>query len=292
MIKSMTGYGRVGAVIDEKEITVEIKSVNHRYFDFSVRLPRVYGYLEDKLKNLVSTKVNRGKIDVYVSINLVGGPDTEVSYNESLIKGYLDALKKISDDFDVEYDLTVSKLSRYPDVFTVVSKEQDADELWKAVEVVAKDALDSYNSMRQIEGSKLYDDLKSRCARIETLVAEIEGKSAKTVNEYKEKLLERIAELLGDVKVDESRLMTEVAIMADKLAVDEEIVRLKSHISQFYEMLESDEPIGRKMDFLIQEMNREINTTGSKTNDIEVTQIVVDVKAEIEKIREQVQNVE
>lgn len=292
MIKSMTGYGRTCTIIGDKEITVEIRSVNHKYFDFSVRVPRIYGYLEDKLKKLTAESVQRGKIDMFVGINCISGPNNEVSLNEQIVKSYLNALKKMSEDYGVEYDVTVSGLSRYPDVFSVVAKEEDEDELWNNVKTVAESALESFNTMRQVEGERLFADLKSRCQTIEKHLAVIEELSKKSVPEYKQKLLDRIDELMGDVKVDESRLMTEVAIMADKLATDEETVRLRSHIAQFYKMIESDEPIGRKMDFLIQEMNREINTTGSKANDLEIARIVVEVKSEIEKIREQVQNVE
>ncbi len=292
MIKSMTGYGRTCVMIGDKEITVEIRSVNHKYFDFSPKVPRIYGYLEDRLKKLTAESVNRGKVDMFVGINCIGGPNNEVSLNDEILKSYLKALRKISDDYGVEYDVTVSGLSRYPDVFSVVAKEEDEDELWNNVKTVAQSALKSFDDMRQIEGERLYSDLKSRCEAIEKHLEVIEELSKKSVPEYKQKLLDRIAELMGDVKVDESRLMTEVAIMADKLATDEETVRLRSHIAQFYKMLESNEPIGRKMDFLIQEMNREINTTGSKANDLEIARIVVEVKSEIEKIREQVQNVE
>ncbi len=292
MIKSMTGYGRTCVMIADKEITVEIRSVNHKYFDFSPKVPRIYGYLEDKLKKFTAESVNRGKVDMYVGINCVGGPNNEVSLNDEILKSYLTALRKISDDYGVEYDVTVSGISRYPDVFSVVAKEEDEDELWNNVKTVAQSALESFNTMRKVEGERLYQDLKSRCQAIERYVDVIEELSKKSVPEYKQKLLDRIAELMEDVKVDESRLMTEVAIMADKLATDEETVRLRSHIAQFYKMLESDEPIGRKMDFLIQEMNREINTTGSKANDLEIARLVVEVKSEIEKIREQVQNVE
>ncbi len=294
MLKSMTGYGRAKETVGNKEITVEVRSVNHRYFEYSARVPRSYGFLEEKMKSKTMSYISRGKVDVYVGINSVGDTDTAVKVNEALLDRYYGALKTIANHKGVKNDISVSLLSKFSDIFEIDKKEENADEIWKAVEVVADKALTAYNEMRKTEGARMYDDLFSRGRTIIDYVEKIEELSKQAVPEYKAKLTEKIKELLGecDVELDENRIMTELAIYADKIAVDEETVRLRSHISQYEVMLQSSEPIGRKLDFLIQEMNREINTTGSKANNIEIAKIVVEVKAEIEKIREQVQNIE
>ncbi|MDP4153653.1 MAG: YicC/YloC family endoribonuclease [Bacillota bacterium] len=292
MIKSMTGYGRVSKLINGKEIMVEIKSVNHRYFDFTAKVPRIYGYLEDKVKGLVSQSVNRGKVDVFITINTVGGPDMEVVLNDSLLRSYLAALHHISEEYGVTDDISVSSIARYTDIFNVTRREEDEDELWDEVQTVAEEALASFSHMRGVEGQKLHDDLISRAKYIENITHEIESASEKTAPEYKQRLETHIKELIDSAQIDETRLLTEVALFADRISITEEIVRLRSHLSQFYTMMEENVPIGRKIDFLIQEMNREINTVGSKASDIAVSRLVVDVKAELEKIREQVQNIE
>ncbi len=294
MLKSMTGYGRAKEIIGTKEVTVEVRSVNHRYFDYSARVPRSYGFLEEKMKSKLSAYVSRGKLDVYVGINSIGDSDTEIKVNTALLDTYYNALKTVAAHKGVKNDISVSLLSKYSDIFAVDRKEESADEIWAAVEPVADKALEAYNEMRLTEGKRMFDDLSARAQNILNWVGEIEVLSKKSVPEYKDKLTARIRELLADVgvAVDEARLLNELAIYADKIAVDEETVRLRSHLAQYETMLQSNEPIGRKLDFLIQEMNREINTTGSKASNIEIAKIVVDVKAEIEKIREQVQNIE
>ena len=293
MIKSMTGYGRAQEVVDGIDITVEVKSVNHRYFEFSSRVPRVYGFIEDKLKTLFQKGVSRGKIDCYVQIECLENPDAVVEVNYSLADGYVNALNEISARYEnVKNDMTASVVSRYPDVLSVRKKAEDEEKIWAAVECVATKALEAFVNMRKIEGAKLYDDIMSRCDTILGYVRFVEKKSPETVGNYIEKLKARIKDLIGDVNVDEQRLLTEAAIFADKVAVAEETVRLKSHIEQMKAFLNAEEAIGRKMDFLIQEFNREANTIGSKSQDIELSRTVVDIKSEIEKIREQIQNVE
>lgn len=293
MIKSMTGYGRAQEIVDGIDITVEVKSVNHRYFEFSSRVPRIYGFIEDKLKSLFQKSISRGKVDCFVQIECLENPDAVVEVNFSLADGYVKALNEISERYEnVKNDMTASVVSRYPDVLAVRKKAEDEDKIWAAVECVASKALDAFVNMRKIEGAKLYDDILSRCDTILGYVEFVEKKSPETVGNYIEKLKVRINDLIGDVNVDEQRLLTEAAIFADKIAVAEETVRLKSHIEQMKTFLNSQEAIGRKMDFLIQEFNREANTIGSKSQDIELSRTVVEIKSEIEKIREQIQNVE
>jgi len=292
MIKSMTGYSRVSRLVDGKEITLEIRTVNHRYLDFSIKLPRIYGYLEEKIKEMVSAKISRGKTDVFLTIDVVSEPDFEITVNDHLLKNYLNAFDKISSEYNIDNDITTTSLLRLPDIFRVVKTEEDEDKLWEGIKPLVEEAINSLLSMRETEGEKLYTDLKERAKFIENATYEIEKASLKTLPEYKDKLLCRIKDLVGDIEIDENRLLTEIALFADKISITEELVRLRSHVSQFYLMLEENVPIGRKMDFLIQEMNREINTIGSKCSDINISKLVVSVKAEIEKIREQVQNIE
>lgn len=293
MIKSMTGYGRAQEIVDGIDITVEVKSVNHRYFEFSSRVPRVYGFIEDKLKSLFQKSISRGKVDCYVQIECLETPDAVVEVNFSLADGYVKALSEIASRYDsVKNDMTSSVVSRYPDVLSVRKKAEDEEKIWSAVECVATKALEAFVNMRKIEGAKMYEDIMSRCDTICGYVEFVEKKSPETVGQYIEKLKARMRDLLGDVNVDEQRLLTEAAIFADKVAVAEETVRLKSHIEQMKSFLNSEEAIGRKMDFLVQEFNREANTIGSKSQDIELSRTVVEIKSEIEKIREQVQNVE
>ncbi|MBC8536971.1 YicC/YloC family endoribonuclease [Feifania hominis] len=292
MIKSMTGYGRAQALVGGKDITVEIKSVNHRYFDFSIRAPRIYGFLEEKLKTLTQKYISRGKVDVYVSVNVVEGPDADIQLNTSLLRSYLDALGRLSSEFGLKDDISVMSVARYSDIFTVVRAEENADELWCEVEQVALEAISSFMQMRTAEGERMYQDLLSREAYIEQVLEKIEAQSQNTLTDYRSRLYAKVKELLGDTQIDDSRILTEVALYADKIAVDEETVRLRSHLKQYLSMIGSDVPVGRKLDFLIQEMNREVNTIGSKSNNLTISQMVVDLKAEIEKIREQVQNIE
>lgn len=294
MIKSMTGFGRCEAEINGREITVEVKSVNHRYFEFSCRTPRGYGFLDDKLKSYVNSRVSRGKIDMFVTIGANNEAPSEVTVNHQLVSGYLNAMKEISDTYGVENDVTVVSLSRFPDVFTVHKPAEDEEQITNDVLSVAKTAIDSFIAMRETEGEKMKADILSRANTILSIVGEIEERSPQTVAEYEERLLERIKQTLEDyeVEIDEQRVLTEVAVFSDKVAVAEETVRLRSHFAQLEKFLEYDEPVGRKIDFIIQEMNREANTIGSKVQDAVLAHKVVDIKSEIEKIREQVQNIE
>lgn len=288
----MTGYGRAQKLVDGMDITVEIKSVNHRYFEFSSRLPRNYGFLDEKLKSFFNSALARGKMECYVQIEAVEEPDTLISLNHSLVKGYLDAYKELADTYGIENDIKVSNISRVSDIFMVRKQAADEDRIWAAVSEVAKAALDGFVAMREREGARLRDDVLSRLDEIISNVEFIEKRSPETVAEYNEKLLDRLREMLGDAHIDEQRILTEAAIFADKIAVAEETVRLRSHISQLRSFLDSSEAIGKKMDFLVQELNREANTIGSKAQDVEIARRVVAVKAEIEKIREQIQNIE
>ena len=294
MIRSMTGYGRSQAVVDTMSITVELKSVNHRYFEFSSRVPRNYGFLDEKLKSYIGSRVSRGKVECYVSLENLEDDEIEILVNHSLAKSYLNALKDLAEtnELNLRDDLAMSSLARYNDVFTVHKKEADEEKIWNAVKSVAEVAVDKFIAMRETEGEKLKNDVLSRAALILEKVSIIEERSPETVKEYNDKLLARINEFLSDVQVDEQRLLTECAIFADKVAVAEETVRLRSHIDQLRLFLDSDEAVGRKTDFLVQEMNREANTIGSKAQDVTIARNVIDIKAEIEKIREQIQNIE
>ena len=292
MIKSMTGYGRSVQIVDGMNITVEIKSVNHRYFEFSSRVPRSFGFLEEKLKSYFMGRLTRGKMECYVSLETVEEPDTIVSLNHPLIKGYLAAYEELEKTYGLENNIKVSDISRIPDAFSLRKEAADEDRIWAAVETVAAEALAGFVAMREKEGERLKADVASRLDIILENVAFIEERSPETVKEYNEKLVARLNELLEDAHIDEQRLLTEAAIFADKIAVAEETVRLRSHISQMRTFLEADEAIGKKMDFLIQEFNREANTIGSKASDVEIARKVVEIKAEIEKIREQIQNIE
>ncbi len=292
MIKSMTGYGRGQQIIDGREITVEIKSVNHRYFEFSARVPRAYGYIEEKLKSFVQGKVSRGKVEVGVTIFNIEGKDAQIEVNQSIAVGYVEALRKANETIGLNDDLSLSQLIRLPDIFNVVKTTEDEEIIWNLVKTVAEEALDNFVSMRETEGQKMKDDIKSRLAYISDLVGKVEVRSPMVTGAYRERLYNKISEILNDKKIDEQRILTEAAIFSEKTAVDEETVRLKSHIQQFTSLLDSSEAVGRKLDFLIQEFNRESNTIGSKAQDVEITRIVVELKSEIEKIREQIQNIE
>ena len=279
-------------LVDGMNITVEVKSVNHRYFEFSSRLPRSYGFLDEKLKSFFMGKLTRGKMECYVQIETVEEPDTIISVNHPLVKGYLDAYKELAETYGLENDVKVSDISRVSDIFSIRKQAADEDKIWAAVQTVAEEALNGFVSMREREGSRLRDDVLSRLETILDNVSFIEERSPETVKEYNEKLLGRLRELLADTHIEEQRILTEAAIFADKIAVAEETVRLRSHISQMRGFLDSSEAVGKKMDFLIQEFNREANTIGSKAQDVEIARRVVAIKAEIEKIREQIQNIE
>ncbi len=292
MVKSMTGYGRAVETVAGREITVEVKSVNNRYLDCTVKLPRLFSFAEDALKQKVKEYVTRGKVDVYVSVGASQTGDVSISLNKPVLEGYLAAMRMIAADYDVRDDISVNSLSRLPDVFTVEKSEEDEDVLKAGLVSVAENALDAYNAMRQTEGLALENDLKAKAQNVLSLVAKVEQRSPVTVAEYRERLEAKMREVLESTSIDEARILTEAAIFADKVAVDEETVRLRSHLQQLDTMLSSSEPIGRKLDFLMQEMNREANTIGSKGNDIEQARTVVEIKAELEKIREQMQNIE
>lgn len=292
MIKSMTGYGKSEQTIDSLNVTVEIKSVNHRYFEFSARVPREYGFLEEKLKKYCNSLITRGKVECYVSVEDLEEREMEVNVNETLAAGYVKALKELSERFGLKDDISAVTLSRYPDVITLHKASEDEERIWNAVKTVAETAVSKFIEMRETEGSKLRGDILSRADYIIECVEFIEGRSPETVREYNEKLKQRMKELLGDAAVDEQRLLNEAAIYADKIAVDEETVRLRSHISQLRDFMNSSEAIGRKLDFLVQEINREANTIGSKAQDVDIAKKVIAIKAEVEKIREQVQNIE
>lgn len=292
MVKSMTGYGRARQTLNGRDITVEVRSVNNRYLDCTVKVPRTYIFAEDAVKARVQKAVSRGKVDVFITIDAAAADETVVAVNEPLARVYYEALTRLKDMFSLEDGLNAVTLAKFPDVLTVTKAEEDLESVAADICAVLDEALAAYNAMRTVEGGKLREDIAGRADTIEAVVGKVEERSPQTVAAYREKLLARMQEVLQSTAIDESRILTEAAIFADKIAVDEETVRLRSHLSQLRTMLESDQPIGRKLDFLIQEVNRECNTIGSKCNDLTIAQDVVNMKAEVEKIREQVQNIE
>ena len=292
MVKSMTGYGRARQTLNGRDITVEVRSVNNRYLDCTVKVPRTYIFAEDAVKARVQKAVSRGKVDVFITKDAAAADETVVAVNEPLARGYYEALTRLKDMFSLEDGLNAVTLAKFPDVLTVTKAEEDLESVAADICAVLDEALAAYNAMRTVEGGKLREDIAGRADTIEAVVGKVEERSPQTVAAYREKLLARMQEVLQSTAIDESRILTEAAIFADKIAVDEETVRLRSHLSQLRTMLESDQPIGRKLDFLIQEVNRECNTIGSKCNDLTIAQDVVNMKAEVEKIREQVQNIE
>ncbi len=292
MIRSMTGYGRCRESIGSRDITVEIRSVNSRYLETTVKMNRLYGALEDKVKRLASAYISRGKVDIYVGIDNTEGDRIELSLNREYLEGYIGALNTIKNDYGVDGEINLRLLAGKPEVFISRKPDDDMEELWKSVEQVATKAFEAYLEMRGVEGERLKADVIARLDAIEEMRDKLVVLSPASVKAANDKMVERIKTLLAGVPVDESRLLTECAAYADKCDVTEEMVRLHSHIKQFRDMLESDNAIGKKMDFLIQEINREVNTTGSKCNDTEMSRIVIEAKSEIEKIREQIQNIE
>ncbi len=293
MISSMTGYGRGQCTSEGMDVTVEIKSVNHRYFEFSARTPRNYLFLEEKLKSYFAQSISRGKVECFVQITCTDDGNVNVSANIPLARSYHNALKEIAENLDVSADVSANALARFNDVLEIKKSEADEDKVWNIVKTAAEEALSGFIAMRKAEGEKLKNDVLSRLDFISERVNMIEMRSPETVREYSEKLLTRMREALGEnIHIDEQRILTEAAIYADKVAVAEETVRLSSHMSQLKSFLISDDAIGRKMDFLVQEMNREANTIGSKAQDVDIARSVLDIKAEIEKIREQIQNIE
>ncbi len=292
MIKSMTGYGRATGYSGKLELTVEVRSVNNRFLDCSVRLPRGWTSLEDGVKNLVQSNISRGKVEVYVTVNTPNADDMVIEVNESVADAFAAALKLLAERYGVPNDTTAASLSRMEGVLTVTRKETDVEKLRTDLELVTGQALEELNSMRAREGERLCLDMLTRLQTVEDLVAQAEERSPKTVAEYRNRLTKRLQEVLENTKFDDARILMEAAIFADKIDVSEETVRLHSHVAQFRTFLESCEPVGRKLDFLIQEFNREANTLGSKGNDINMSRIVVELKSEIEKLREQIQNIE
>lgn len=292
MVKSMTGYGRGEANLNGRPITVELRSVNNRYLDCTVKLPRIYVFAEDAVKSRVQSRISRGKVDVYITIGPSANGDVAISVNKPVADGYYAALKDLRDTYGLRDDISVSLLSRFQDVFLVEKTQEDLEALSADICSVLDLALDDFDAMRTREGEKLCQDVRSRAATIEGLVSKVETRSPGIVADYRAKLVARMNEVLQNTQIDESRILTEAAIYADKVAVDEETVRLRSHLSQLDHMLGQGGAIGRKLDFLIQEFNREANTIGSKCSNIETAGYVVDIKAEIEKIREQIQNIE
>jgi len=286
----MTGFGREQRVTDGREITVEIRSVNHRYHEFFAKTPRQYGYLEEKLKTLVSGQISRGKVEVSVTIHNLSGREVDVTINRDVVESYLTALRGL--DSGLTDNLSLSDVFRIPDSFTVTKSVVDEDAIWEAVSQTAVAALERFVAMRETEGAKMKADILQRLSFIEAATAQIQSASPQTSERYRNKLLDKMNEIIGTCGVDENRVLLEAAIFAEKTAVDEETVRLKSHTAQVRELLDNENVVGRKLDFIVQEMNREINTIGSKANDIDITRIVVDCKSELEKIREQIQNIE
>ena len=292
MALSMTGYGRAEAVVNGWDITVEIKSVNSRYFEYSSRIPRSCAFLDDRLKKRLSTAISRGKVELNMQLQNVSAQDTAVEADLPLAASYRDALALLSAELGLKNDVTAGMVARFPDVLAVRHAAVDEDQLWQDVSAVCDAAVENFVQMRAAEGEKLKEDILGRLSTIEQAVGTVEEGSAGRVEAYTKKLYARLQTLLQDQNIDEARLLTEAAIFADKTAVDEETVRLRSHIAQYREILGSGGPVGRKLDFLTQELNRETNTIGSKCQDLAITRVVVDIKAEIEKIREQIQNIE
>ena len=292
MIRSMTGFGRAQGVLGGKDITVEIRSVNHRYFEFSARLPRAYSWLEEKLKGVAQGAASRGKVEVSLLIQTVEGSDAQVVVNTALAREYVEALRELGRELDLPDDLSLSAVARFGEIFTLRRAPDDEEEVQANVLAVAAQAAERFSQMRRAEGEKLREDILGRLISIEERVAQVEERSPQTVAEYRQKLTARMEELLGKAAVEEQRILAEAAIVADRWAGDEETVRLRGHIAQLRSILDTPEAVGRKLDFLVQEMNREANTIGSKAQDVRIAQVVVEIKSEIEKIREQVQNIE
>ena len=292
LIKSMTGYGRAVETVNGREFTVELRSVNNRYLDCSVRLPRMLSFAEDAVKQAVKASVSRGKVDVFISVNTEGGDEAQITLNKNVLEGYLAAMRQIVTEYDITDDIRVSSVARLPEVLTIEKPKVDEDQLMADLMQVVDKAIAGYDAMRCTEGAALDHDLRSRGQTILELVSQVEAGNGQTVIDYRTRLEAKLREVLENTAIDESRILTEAAIFADKVAVDEETVRLRSHLQQMNAMLDGGGAVGRKLDFLLQEMNREANTIGSKCTDVRLARIVVDIKAELEKIREQTQNIE
>ena len=292
MLYSMTGFGRAQEIRSGREITVELKSVNNRYLDLNIKLPRLFSYAEEAIRTRLQSRLARGKVDVYVTIRDAGAQSEIISLNRPVLEGYLAAMKQMAADYPVTDDISVSVLSRFSDVFTVEKAQEDEEQMLSDLLAVVDTAVDAFVAMRQREGEALGRDLLDKCENVLGFVARVEERSPQTVAEYRAKLLAKMQEVLSSASIDESRILTEAAIYADKVAVDEETTRLRSHVDQMRSMLDAGGQVGRKLDFLMQEMNREANTIGSKCSDVAIAGVVVDLKAELEKMREQIQNLE
>lgn len=292
MLRSMTGYGRAQKILNGRDISVEIRSVNHRYYEYTSRIPRTYSYIDEKLKSLLKLAISRGKVEVSVTINNIDGKDAQIAINKGVAEGYVSALRSISEELGLKDDLVLSKLIKIPDIFNIQKTPDDEEQICADVSEITSEALERFVAMRETEGERLKRDILEKADFIIERVGMVEAQSPATVEAYRNKLYKKISEVLADKNIDEQRIITEAAIFSEKIAVDEETVRLRSHIAQLRDILESEEPVGRKLDFIIQEINREVNTIGSKAQDLSITKIVVDMKSEIEKIREQIQNVE
>lgn len=292
MIKSMTGFGRGTSEQKDSNYVVEMKSVNHRYFEFNVRMPRALISLEDNIRKILNEKIKRGKVDVFITQNTFNRDDIEAVLNENLMDSYMKCLKTIAGKYELRDDISVTNLARFPEVVTLKQREEDVDAVWNILLNPINEAVDNLIRMREEEGQKLFKDINDKCELILQYVERISDRVPEVSKEYREKLTKKVKELIEESQFDENRIAMEVVLQADKTGVDEEIVRLKSHIHQMQQTLTLSEPIGRKLDFIVQEMNRETNTIASKVNDLELTNLALDIKSEIEKIREQVQNIE
>lgn len=292
MLRSMTGYGRSQKILNGRDITVEIRSVNHRYYEYSSRIPRIYNYIDEKLKLLLKGSISRGKVEISVTVNSIEGKDAVIHINKGAAEGYVTALRSVAQELQLTDDIRLSNLMKLPDIFNIQKAPDDEEQIWADISETALEALEKFVEMRSVEGGKLKNDVLEKASNIEKLVGEVEKLSPETVENYRNRLYAKLSEVLEGKDIDQQRILTEAAVFAEKIAVDEETVRLRSHISQLRDMLNSDEAIGRKLDFIVQEMNREVNTIGSKAQDLNIARNVVDMKAEIEKIREQIQNIE
>lgn len=292
MLKSMTGFGRASFENESKSYTIEVKSVNHRYLDVNIRMPRVLLTLEEKMRKIIKERINRGKVDVFVTYNSLSGNVGVATLNKELAESYIQCLSELKNEYNIIDDISVSLVSRFPDVIKIDQPEEDIEEIWKIISKVLEESLDNLIEMREVEGDKLKEDILTKLNTIENNISDIVVYSKESVNLYRKKLHERINELIQGIDIDESRITQEVAIFADRACIDEEIVRLGSHINQMRETLKTNDVIGRKLDFIVQEMNREVNTIGSKANNIDITNVTINIKNEVEKIREQIQNIE
>lgn len=292
MLRSMTGYGRCERMAEGKKILAEIKSVNQRFTDYNIKVPRHLAFLEDKVRELASQRIARGKVDIYISVESYEEADKEITLNEALAKNYVEVLRQLKEEFNLDGDINVNTVSRFSDIFRSERKEEDQELIWKVVADTMNEALDAFIAMREREGERIQKDLCARIDYMKELAQKVDERSPQTVAEYKERLYSKIKEVLDEREVDEARVLTEVAIFADKVAVNEETVRLSSHFDEFYAIINGGEPAGRRLDFLVQEINREVNTIGSKAQDLDIAKTVVELKGEIEKLREQIQNIE